>query len=103
MWHIQFLIVIHHFITADKMERMESSYFCEVLHFLLRKRYGTPLVLLSVDLVDKDNEASLDLLCALFKHCECSCETLYACNYIEHWALSCLDSCSNVAMWERVR
>ena len=70
--HIQFLIVTHHFITVDKMERMESSYFCEVLHFLLEKRekYGAPLVKLPVDLVEKDNEASLDLLHALFKHSE---------------------------------
>ena len=52
------------------MERMKCSNVCEVLHFLLRERYGTPLVKLPVDLVDKDNEASLDLLCALFKHCE---------------------------------
>ena len=50
---------------------MECSYVCEVLHFLLRERYGTPLVKLSVDLVDVDNEAALHLLCALFKHCEC--------------------------------
>ena len=53
------------------MERVESGYLCEVLHFLLKKRHGTPLVKLPVDLVDVDNEASLDLLCALFKHCEC--------------------------------
>ena len=58
------------FITVDQMERMECSYVCEVLHFLLRERHGTPLVKLPVDLVDKDNEASLDLLYALFKHCE---------------------------------
>jgi len=59
------------FRTVDQMKRMECSYVCEVLHFLLRERHGTPLVKLPVDLVDKDNEASLDLLCALFKHCEC--------------------------------
>jgi len=53
------------------MERMECSYVCEVLHFLLRERYGTPLVKLPVDIVDVENEASLDLLFALFKHCEC--------------------------------
>ena len=59
------------FVTIDQMERMESGYLCEVLHFLLKKRHGTPLVKLPVDLVDVDNEASLDLLCALFKHCKC--------------------------------
>ena len=53
------------------MERMESSYLCEVLHFLLKERLGQPLVKLAVDLVEIDNEPSLDLLCALFKHCEC--------------------------------
>ena len=53
------------------MERMESGYLCEVLHFLLRERHGTPLVKLPIDLVDEDNEAALHLLCALFKHCEC--------------------------------
>ena len=62
---ITFLVVV------DKMERMESGYLCEVLHFLLRGRFGTPFLKISVDLVDVDNEASLDLLCALFKHCEC--------------------------------
>ena len=50
---------------------MECSYLCEILHFLLKKRHGTPLVKLTVDIVDLDNEASLDLLCALFKHCKC--------------------------------
>ena len=54
------------------MKRMECSYVCEVLHFLLRERYGAPLVKLSVDLVDKDNEASLNLLCALFNHSKCN-------------------------------
>ena len=58
-------------VTVDQMERIESCYLCEVLHFLLRERLGTPLVKLSVDLVDVDNEAALDLLYALFKHCEC--------------------------------
>ena len=53
------------------MKEMKIGYVCEVLHFLLRKRYGAPLVKLPIDLVDKDNEASLDLLCALFKHCKC--------------------------------
>ena len=57
-------------ITVDQMERIESCYLCEVLHFLLKKRHGAPLVKLPVDLVDKDNEAALNLLCALFKHCE---------------------------------
>ena len=56
--------------TVDQMRRMECSYVCEVLHFLLKKRHGTPLVKLPVDLVNVDNEASLDLLCALFKHRE---------------------------------
>ena len=50
---------------------MESGYLCEILDFLMRERHGTPLVKLPVDLVEVDNEASLDLLCALFKHCEC--------------------------------
>ena len=50
---------------------MESGYLCEVLHFLLKERHGTSLVKLPVDLVEVDNEASLNLLCALFKHCEC--------------------------------
>ena len=58
-------------ITVDQIERVESCYLCEVLHFLLRKRYGIPLVKLGIDLVDKDNEAVLDLLCVLFKHCKC--------------------------------
>ena len=49
------------------MKEMKIGYICEVLHFLLRKRYGLPLVKLPIDLVDKDNEASLDLLCALFQ------------------------------------
>ena len=53
------------------MKMMKCSYVCEVLHFLLRERYGTPLVKLPVDVVDVENEASLDLLFALFKHCEC--------------------------------
>ena len=52
------------------MKKMESGYICEVLHFLLRSRYGTPLVKFSIDLVEMDNEAPLDLLCALFKHSE---------------------------------
>ena len=64
-------LLIFFFVTVDQMKRIESGYLCEVLHFLLNKRYGTPLVKLSVDLVDVDNEASLDLLCALFKHCKC--------------------------------
>ena len=58
------------YYTIDKMERMESGYLCEVLHYLLKKRLGIPLVKTTVDLVDKDNEASLDLMCALFKHCK---------------------------------
>ena len=67
------------YCTVDQMERMECSYVCEVLHFLLRKRHGTPLVKLPVDLVDKDNEASLDLLCALFKHRECHENYIHCC------------------------
>ena len=63
--------LINFLVAVDKMERMESGYLCEVLHFLLRERLGTPFLKISVDLVDVDNEASLDLLCALFKHCEC--------------------------------
>ena len=51
---------------------MDSSSFFEVLDFLLKERHGTPLVKLTVDLVDVDNEASLDLLCALFKHSKCN-------------------------------
>ena len=43
----------------------------EVLRYLLKDRFGTQLVKLSVDLADVDNKASLDLLCTLFKHCEC--------------------------------
>ena len=58
-------------VTVDQMERIESGYLCEVLHFILRERHGIPLVKLPVDLVEVDNEASLELLCALFKHCEC--------------------------------
>ena len=50
------------------MKWVDCSNFLEVLDFLLKKRHGTPLVKLTVDLVDVDNEASLDLLCALFKH-----------------------------------
>ena len=57
-------------VTVDQMKNMESGYICEVLHFLLKKRHGTPFVKMPVDLVDVDNEASLDLLSALFKHCE---------------------------------
>lgn len=50
---------------------MERGYLCAVLQFLLKSdQYSLPLVTLPVHLVDKDNEASLDLLCALFKHCE---------------------------------
>ena len=45
--------------------------FGEVLRYFLKDRFGTQLVKLSVDLADVDNKASLDLLCALFKHCEC--------------------------------
>ena len=54
---------------------MEIGYLCEVLHYLLKERLGTPLVKLSVDLVDKDNEAALDLLCVLFKHCKSNLAT----------------------------
>ena len=61
------------------MKRMESGYVCEVLDFLLKERHGTPLVKLPVDLVDLDNEASLDLLCALFKHRECDDNYIHCC------------------------
>ena len=54
------------------MEKMESGYLCEVLHYLLIDRLGTPLVKIPVDLVDVDHEAALDLLYALFKHCKCN-------------------------------
>ena len=51
---------------------MDRGYLCAVLQFLLKSgQYRTPLVKVPVDLTDKDNEASLELLCALFKHCEC--------------------------------
>ena len=54
------------------MEKIDRGYLCAVLQFLLKSdQYSLPLVTLPVHLVDKDNEASLDLLCALFKHCEC--------------------------------
>ena len=66
-------------ITIDQMDGMEIGYLCEALHYLLRERLGTPLVRISVDLVDKDNEASFDLLCALFKHCK---------RYLAAWLLS---------------
>ena len=69
--HIQFCTSLY-FFTVDQTKKMKSGYVCEILHFLLRKRCGVPLVKLTVDLVEVDNEASLDLLCALFKHCECS-------------------------------
>ena len=60
------------FISVDQMEKMESGYLCEVLHYLLINRLGTPLVKIPVDLVDVDHEAALDLLYALFKHCKCN-------------------------------
>ena len=50
---------------------MNCGFICEVLQYLLKDRFGTQLVKLSVDLADVDNKAALDLLCALFKHCEC--------------------------------
>ena len=45
--------------------------YLEILRYLLNERHGTQLVKLSVSQPDVDNEAALDLLCALFKHCEC--------------------------------
>ena len=70
---------------------MESGYLCEVLHFLLKKRYGTPLVKLTVDLVDVDNEASLDLLGALLKHCKCNENCIYTLPLMSSLAcLSCI-------------
>lgn len=59
------------FTTVEQMGSMESGYVCEVLHYFLKDRFGTQLIKLAVDLVDADNEASLELLCALFKHREC--------------------------------
>lgn len=50
---------------------MNCGLICEVLRYLLKERFGTPLVKLSVDLADVDNKAALSLLCALFKHREC--------------------------------
>ena len=50
---------------------MNCGFICEVLQYLLKDRFGTQLVKLSVDLADVDNKAALDLLCALFKHSEC--------------------------------
>ena len=66
----------HSFITID-LKPMKYGYVCEVLYFLLRKRFGCPLIDLPVHLKDVDNEATLDLLCALFKHRECyeTCDT----------------------------
>ena len=58
-------------LHVGQMKQMECDYTCEVLHYLLKDRFGTSLVKLSVDLVDLDNKASLDLLSALFKHREC--------------------------------
>lgn len=58
-------------VHVDKLTCMDCSYLCDVLHYLLKEKFGIPLVKLSVDLVDVDNEAALDLLCALFKHCMC--------------------------------
>ena len=55
----------------DQTKWMESGCCLEVLHHLLKERCGTlQLVTLTVHQVDADNEATLDLLCALFKHCE---------------------------------
>lgn len=53
------------------MEMVESGYLCEVLHYLLKERLGTSLVTLTVDLLDADQEAALDLLYTLFKHRKC--------------------------------
>ena len=72
------------------MKRMECSYVCEVLHFLLKERHGTPLVKLPVDLVDKDNEASLDLLCALFKHRKCNENIAYTVSSPRYLLMPCI-------------
>lgn len=58
-------------LHVGQMKQMECDYICEVLHYLLKDRLGTSLVKLSVDLVDLDSKEALDLLSALFKHCEC--------------------------------
>jgi len=73
------LITVH----VDKLTGMDCSYLCDILHYLLKERFGTPLVKLSVDLVDVDNKATLDLLCALFKHCKCH-EEVVMLNSIRH-------------------
>ena len=64
------------YITIDRMEKVESGYLCEVLHYLLNNRLRTSLVKLAVDQLDVDQETALDLLCALFKHCKCQ-EIMY--------------------------
>ena len=56
--------------TLDK-KKLADGYVCEILHYLLKDRIGTSLVKLSVDLADMDNKAALELLSALFEHCEC--------------------------------
>ena len=67
-WYIHIMYI---FTTVEQMRQMESGYVFEVLHYFLKDRFGTQLITLAVDLVDADNEASLELLCALFKHREC--------------------------------
>ena len=59
---------------------------------------------LPVDLVEVDNEASLDLLCALFKHCECHENCFdYTVGYLASFQIAiyipvreCLDFCIGV-------
>ena len=58
-------------IMSKKREKSRNlPLFLEVLCYLLMGRCGTlQLVTFSVLQVDEDNEAALDLLSALFKHC----------------------------------
>ena len=71
------------YITIDQMEKVEIGYLCEVLHYLLNNRIWTSLVKLAVDQLDVNQEAALDLLCALFKHRECQ-----EMHVLSHWAIS---------------
>ena len=77
------------YITIDRMEKVESGYLCEVLHYLLNNRLRTSLVKLAVDQLDVDQETALDLLCALFKHCKCQ-----EMHVLSHWAISLASTCS---------
>ena len=73
------------------MEVVESGYLCEVLHYLLKERLGTSLVTLTVDLLDVDQEAALNLLCALFKHCKRP--EMHVLLNNSHWAISLASTC----------